>query len=259
MARPAYDACVGLELAAHRALDRLAPPEQSGLEELTVMVKTFERPRALARFLESVRRLFPTLRVIVVDDSRAPSRHAGVETVALPFDSGVSAGRNAGLARVTTPFFVLADDDFVFFHRTELSHAVAALRAHGSIDVLGGTVIDLPLYRTVDMRDRRAPGASEPPAVGSIGGLERRELIRNFFVARTERVRLVGWDDALKRVDHADFFARARGVLRVAEDPGFAVLHAKTPFDEGYMAHRQDVARDMALLRLRWGTGKRAR
>lgn len=252
VARPAYDAWVHAELAAERALDRLSPPVSEGLDDLTVMVKTFERPAALARFLESAHRLFPGLRVIVVDDSRAPSRHEGVETVALPFDSGVSAGRNAGLARITTPFFVLCDDDFVFFRGTSLVHAVRTMREHEDIDVLGGTVIDLPFYRTVDMRGRRAPGATGPAPAGTIGGLERRELIRNFFVGRTERVRVVGWDDRLKRVDHADFFGRARGVLRVVEDPRIAVLHAKTPFDESYMAHRHDVALDMALLHLRW-------
>lgn len=45
---------------------------------------------------------------------------------------------------------------------------------------------------------------------------------------------------------------RAHEVLRAVEDPRLAVLHAPTPFDSRYMAHREDVAVDMALLRLRW-------
>lgn len=244
---------VGAELAAHRAVDRLRPPSRDGLDSLTVMVKTFERPAACRRLLDSIERLFPGLGVIVVDDSRSPVRHRGVETVVLPFDSGVSAGRNAGLARVQTPFFVLADDDLVFFHRTRLARAVATLRAHPEIDVIGGRRLDLPTYRVVSSRGRRAPGAAGHPApTGTIGGLERREMIANFYVARTERVREVAWDDALERVDHSDFFGRARGILTVVEDPELAVLHAQTPFDRAYAAHRNDIERDLALLALRW-------
>ncbi len=246
VAVPTYSALVTSELALQRFIDRVAPPRSAGLDDVTVMIKTFERPHALARLVESIRRLYPALRVIVVDDSRAPTRLPGVETVVLPFDSGVSAGRNAGLARVQTPYFVLADDDFVFCRRTRLARTVAIMRAHPSIDVAGGVV--------VDPRHRRALGGGpeDPGPRGSIGGLERRELIRNFFVGRTESVRRIGWDDALKRVDHADFFGRARGVLTVVEDPELVVLHAKTPFDTRYMAHRLDVAFDMALLRRRW-------
>ncbi len=258
-AAPTWAALIDAELAMHRARDRTAAPMRASLDDVTVMIKTFERPAILARLLRSIRRLYPGLRVIVVDDSRRPVVLDGVDTVVLPYDSGVSAGRNAGLARVETPFFVLADDDFVFFRKTRLGPTLERMRAHPELDIVGGTVVDLPFYRTISMRGRRVPGAvDEKPAPGTIAGLERRELIANFFVGRTERVRLVGWENALKRVDHADFFGRARGVLTVVEDPGLEVLHARTPFDRAYMQKRNDVALDLALLRVRWDT-KRAR
>jgi glycosyltransferase involved in cell wall biosynthesis len=256
VARPAWNALIAAELRAHRALDALSPPPAGRLDDVTVLVKTFERPHIVRRLVESIRRLYPSLRVLVVDDSREPIRIAGVETLALPFDQGLSAGRNAGLAAIETPFFLLADDDFVFFRGTRLAPVLARMRTHPELDIVGGRVIDLPDHRCVDTRGRRALGArdDDPPPNGTIAGLERREVVRNFFVGRTERVRRVGWDPALKLVEHADFFGRARGVLTIAFDPTLAVLHAKTPFDEAYVRKREDVARYHALLAAKWRT-----
>lgn len=253
VAAPAWDALITGELAAHRRLDALAPPEPGPLDDLTVLIKTFERPWVVRRLVESIRRLYPALAIVVVDDSRRPSRIEGTVTVELPFDSGLSAGRNAGLARIDTPFFVLCDDDFVFFRGTRLVPLVRRMRTCPELDIAGGRVLDLPHYRHVDTRHRRAPGPrSSERVAGTIAGLERREVVRNFFVGRTETVRAVGWDPDLKLVEHADFFGRARGVLTVAFDPELAVLHAKTPFDAEYMRRREDVARYRALLALKW-------
>lgn len=284
MARPAWEAVIASELAVHRRLDALAPPEAGPLDDVTVLIKTFERPRVLRRLVESVRRLYPGLGIVIADDSRVPRRVEGATTIALPYDSGISAGRNAGLAAIETPFFVLCDDDLVFFRGTRLAPLLRRMRAHPEIDLVGGRALDLPHYRDVDTRGRRALTAASkarrgsparraeeldgaPPTPlrrghaedaqaeapgGTLAGLERREVVRNFFVGRTERVRQVGWDPQLKLVEHADFFARARGVLTVAYDPELAVLHARTPFDAPYMRHREDVARYQALLALKW-------
>ncbi len=42
--------------------------------------------------------------------------------------------------------------------------------------------------------------------------------VPQFFIAPTERLRLVQWDENLKRVDHNDFFTRAYGVLLTVHD-----------------------------------------
>jgi hypothetical protein len=65
-------------------------------------------------------------------------------------------------------------------------------------------------------------------------------------------LRLVGWDARLKRLDHADFFTRARGVLVTAYDDEFRCLHAQTPFDREYMRCRSDLDADAELLRARY-------
>jgi hypothetical protein len=78
------------------------------------------------------------------------------------------------------------------------------------------------------------------------------DKVANFYVARTEALRKVGWTPALRRVDHADFFTRALGVIVSVFDPGMRAFHAQTPFDAAYMAHRMDIAHDNAVLGARW-------
>ena len=79
---------------------------------LTAIIKTFERPRALDRLIRSIRRDYPDLPIIVGDDSFHPYRRTDVEYLRLPPDIGASAGRNAMLHRVQTPLFLQLDDDF---------------------------------------------------------------------------------------------------------------------------------------------------
>jgi hypothetical protein len=252
-----FDGLVAGELAARRALDVLQAraPDTSLDGELTALIKTFERPAIVARLIASIRRLYPSLPVVVADDSRDPQPLPGVETVVLPYDRGVSAGRQAGLQRVRTPYVLVLDDDFIFHAGTHLAPALDRLARIKSIDIIGGQLVDLPY-----LRGRRPPlgqifpTRAQPlvPIGSTIDGLLVCDKVANFYVARTERLWLVGWDPALKRIDHADFFTRALGVLVTVFDPSLRCFHAQTPFDRSYMAHRTDDAADRALLAARW-------
>ena len=82
------------ELRLERLLDAFAPSEAIDERLVTALVKTFERPHILRRLVASIKRLYPTLPIVVVDDSREPSSLAEVHTIPMPYDSGISAGRN---------------------------------------------------------------------------------------------------------------------------------------------------------------------
>jgi len=231
-----------------------ASPDAS-LADVTAIVKTFERPHIIARFVASLRALYPSLPIIVADDSRAPQPIAGVDHVILPFDSGVSAGRQAALDRVRTPYVLVGDDDFIFYRGTRLAPALARLDRNPSIDILGGQLIDLPYLRVRKPPIGQIfPTTAQPlvPIGSAIDGLLVCDKVANFYLARTDRLRLVGWTPELKRIDHADFFTRALGVLVSVFDPSLRALHAQTPFDTHYMAHRNDDHADRAILAARW-------
>ena len=252
---PLFHALVTVEIAVCRLaepLRRRPDADDPLLDQLTLVIKAFERPKSLARLLRSIRRLYPRIAIIVVDDSRDARPLPGVETVLLPFDSGVSAGRNAGLARVRTPYAMVLDDDFLFYRRTDLAAALRKLVAEPAIDILGGYVITLPAVQWNDSGSTPSYKPEAGPLSGRVGGLERRRKVPNFYLARREPLARLGWDAALKRLDHVDFFTRADGVLCTVFDPALRCLHVKSLFDRHYLGFRYGCQDDLALLSARY-------
>lgn len=255
VAHMALMAMLNLELATHALMSRTRAPDIS-LSDVTIVIKTFERPKRCQALIRSIRRLYPQLPIIVVDDSLHPARFEGVKNITLPFDSGVSAGRNAGLAAVQTPYFVNLDDDIIFYRKTLLSDALSLLQNHPEIDIMGGEVIDLPLYITHDFRCGMIHPTDALPVLPSgtrIGILEVHDKVAsNIFIARTDSVRKVGWDPKVKRLDHADFYTRAKGRLTSVHNPELQALHVRNPFNAAYLDFRLDLEEDYAYLRRKY-------
>jgi hypothetical protein len=191
--------------------------------------------------LKTIRRRYPGLKVIVVDDSRQPRELEGVQTIVMPYDSGISAGRNRALDVLETPYFLLLDDDFVFSHLQNLEELMGIMRRHPEIDILGGRCIDLPFYIQHDFHDMPlGPQAAAPkvPLGTLFEGHPVVNKVQNYFIGRTETVRAVKWKPELKVHEHTEFFTRARGKLTTVFHSGMRILHAKTPFDVAYLKSR---------------------
>ena len=258
-AKPSYGIIIRQQLALQRAIDSIpvlgSAKESDLITQLSALIKTFERPVVLNRLMDSILRLYPMLHVIVVDDSRQPGPVAGVQTVIMPYDTGVAAGRREGLRHVLTKYVLVLDDDFVLHRRTNLGVALDLMECHEEIDIMGGRVLNLPFYTSTDYSKAKLfPTEANPTVpVGSVvGGLPVYDKVANFFLARTERLRLVNWDPALKRIEHADFFTRAKGVLTTVYNRDMKCLHAPTPFDRAYMQSRGDHVADLAVLQHRY-------
>ncbi len=227
---------------------------------LTVAVKTFERPREALRLISSVRQVFDG-RIVVADDSRTPLEVDDplIDVIPLPFNSGVSVGRNAALDAVDTEYVLVTDDDIVFTHMSDIGGAVAYLEDNPEVDAVGLLRVDLPRWGAIDPgADALFPGHRPPkrPHGELIGGLPVRVKLQLPFVARTEALRRVRWNENVRMLDHADFFSRASGELVCVLDPGLRAYHARTPFNRSYHAFRDDCADDFAYLRQAWdGSG----
>ena len=252
--KPLFIGMITVELLWERLMDMLFSPQfESKLlnESVTVVIKTFERPKELKRLTESIKRFYPDMKIIVVDDSRDPSKIEGVKTICMPYDSGVSAGRNLAVSAVETKYLLLLDDDFIFYRKTDLGPAVKKMDKYAEIDILGGEVVDLPLYTSAEYKQASLHPTIQGPTMpygSTIGGMAVQDKVANFYIGRTERIKQVGWDDHIKRLDHADFFTRAKGVLTSVSDPEFKVLHAQTPFNKTYMNKRNAFKEDQKLI-----------
>lgn len=252
--KPLFVSMVAVELWWERLLEMFFHPkfEQQLVDEsVTAIVKTFERPKELKRLIKSIRRFFPNMHIIVVDDSRKPGKIDGVVCIEMSYDSGVSAGRNMAVSQVDTKYLLLLDDDFVFCRKTDLEPAVRKMDKHADVDIMGGEVLTLPLYtRSRYEKDSLHPTTREAtmPDSSSIGGMAVQDKVANFYIAKTASIKRVGWDARIKRLDHADFFTRAKGVLTTVFNPEFKVLHAQTPFNKAYMHKRNAYEDDQKLL-----------
>ena len=254
LAKPCYRALLALEERWFKMM--ASEPRTLPAGKLTAVIKTFERPRRCMALIESVHRYFPGLPIIVVDDSREPGDYPGCRLIHLPFDSGLSAGRNAGLAEVQTEYFLTLDDDFLFDRQTDLTGALAILDQHPEIDLLAGEVVDLPLFIKHDTRGSRLFPTDKLPRIPEgtiVGPAEIMAKVPNFFVARTDAVRLIGWDPELKLLEHADFFTRAFGRIVSARWDGWRILHCRDPFDRTYREFRDNLASSQARLRQKYG------
>jgi hypothetical protein len=213
--------------AAIRALPgRSEPPEGSWARDVTVIVKTFERPTCIAPCLASIRRQCPALPILVCEDSREPlfvndeEPVAGIRWLTLPFAAGhtLGAGRNLLVRHVATPLFFLADDDHGFTAHTRIDALHAVMRRH-ALDIVGGAQdrgdYGGAIFRqegdAVYQRFHEFHEELEP-------GVVRCDRISNTFLARTDRVRAIGWEERVHATEHADFFLRAsRAGLRIAQ------------------------------------------
>jgi len=255
--RPLWNILIGTELLYFKRKNKEVIFKKTHLvdEKLTAIIKTFERQDTLKRLIKSIKLFYPHMRIIVVDDSKVSPQIEGVKLITIPYDSGVSVGRQMALDNVKTPYTLILDDDFVFYYHTELEPAMEIMEANTNIDIMGGEVVDLPLLQSADYSNAPLhPSLNKSLHVpgSKIAGFPIFNKVPNFYIARTERLKLVGWDKDIKRLDHADFFTRAKGVLTTIFNKNFKVLHAQTPFNKNYMKKRNDIGNDKLILFMKY-------
>ncbi len=248
----------------------------TGNDNICILIKTFERKGSLIRLLRSLEKAGCRLSILIADDSRCPykkeilGRFPGLDIhyYTLPFDSGLSAGRNVLLEKTRTPFFLLFDDDFAWHNKTNLAAALKTMEEQ-QLDIGGGTFNNLLSANTVKRLARilLTPALAWryfnqiPLESAHIGNfiIENKDctltisnkqpedslfcscdLVNNFFLGRTASIQKIGgWDAELKVGEHEDFFLRAKlNGLRTAFLPGFVVKHYPVS-DKNYLAFRE--------------------
>lgn len=197
---------------------------------LTVIVHTSGRQQTSERLVRSVRAIDANLKIMVADDSRKPAPVAGADLVKVPSECGASAGRNALLARVRTPYFLLVEDDMELDRSSGVDHLLA-LVAENQVDIAAGEIMSCRRRLRLFTSRRPTPGHATFELTGDVlkltpghrpgAGWFSCDATHNFFVGRTDKVRGIGgWDAQLQVDERIEFFFRAyRYGLRVAVCP----------------------------------------
>lgn len=228
--------------------------------DVTILVKTFERPDALRRLLASIRRFYPRMEIVVVDDSAEPLDPApdGVTRYEhRPYNSlGAAAGRNLGLRHVETPYVLISDDDMVFERRTDLGKMLRAAQ-ETSFDVVSCVWLDFDPWKGICRGPRRFEGTLNVEdgilvhrlgaTRGTLDDLPVFDIVHQFFLASVERLGPDPWDAELNLSEHYELFLdlKQRG-LRCTRLPDAVVQH-RQELPAGYQEVREDTKRYVEL------------
>jgi hypothetical protein len=172
------------------------------------------RPDYFRECIRGIRANLPECPVVVAcdDDTTLPLPHTLF--VRLPFDSGLTAKRNAAVKDSRTKYSLLGCDDFDFSTpaaRTGVERMVETLEAHPDVDVVVGTYNGMKYEGTLEyvpgeyIRERRLEGL---PYCLKPYPMWKIELGINYFLARTEVLREVPWDETIRPIggEHGDWF-----------------------------------------------------
>ena len=232
----------------------------NGIDDISILIKTLERPGQLINLLQSIQKYGFEGPVIIGDDSREPYKtrilglfpKLNIIYVELPFDAGTAEGRNRMLDHTHTSFFVLCDDDFIFEPRTRIP-VMRKMLIENNLDILGGVFFQYNMKSRVDRVKFKiskfflkfnllipANQMYEYHAGMELNGNVCKffrvkyedpfticDLTHNFFIARTDKVKAFGgWNAILKGGEHQNFFIRAKlNGLKVATTRQCGVIH----------------------------------
>ncbi|XP_026569492.1 beta-1,4 N-acetylgalactosaminyltransferase 1 isoform X2 [Pseudonaja textilis] len=205
---------------------------------VTIATKTFLRYDKLRVLIDSIRKFYPTVTIIIADDSQDIEHVQGphIEQYFMPFGKGWFAGRNLAISQVTTKYVLWVDDDFIFTPRTKVEKLVDVLEKT-SLDLVGGAVREIIGYTTTYRQQISVqPGNEKGDCLRIRQGYHHviegfpdcvvTDGVINFFLARTEKVLQVGFDPRLNRVAHLEFFIDGLGILHVGSCSNVVIDHA---------------------------------
>jgi len=165
---------------------------------LTILIKTFKRPKALARLQASIEKFYPDIPVIVVDDSFDNSEFG--------FDIGLSRGRNELVKKCNTEYCVMLEDDCVLNENTDLDKILQEIKDRG-LDILQFK-IDTDYYGLYEK-----DGTGVKYVKGDRDGLY--DFCSNIFIAKTASLLKYKWDEELKLGEHFAYFYEHQGKLKI--------------------------------------------
>lgn len=239
-------------------------PDQSEIdfvrEKVTIIYKSFERQEMAKRLYWNIQSYYPGVQVIIVDDSSKPLNLRGesLQVIQLPFNKGLGLGLNRALEKVETPYVMRMDDDELLMIKTCLGAQVQFLERHSEIDLVGFCTLTAIRCKNPDEEVSKftsfsMKGAPKPLRIPHMTQIDGNHFVMgkvpNLYVARTEKIRSIGWDENIRMMDHQDFFWRAAGNLVSVIALGTAVFHYHNPFQRHYQKYRQDVEKDREYIK----------
>ncbi len=239
-------------------------PTKEELEQVrknvTFIYKSFERQKLAKKLYRSIQQYYPGTRVIIADDSKKPLciKDEFATVINLPFNSGLSKGLNEALKLADTPFTVRLDDDHRISPYTNIYNHICFLADNSNVDLVSfpaynATAPISPQKLNSSYFSKDMSKAPKPLIIPHGTFLDKNHVVLgktpNAFVARTDKLRMIGYDDNIRMIDHNEFFFRAAGNIVSAMSLNSYVLHYNNPFSKNYRKYRNDYQADLAYIK----------
>jgi len=227
----------------------------SYLKEITFAIKTFKRPTAVGRLIQSILHYYPEANILVVDDSGDECNKEIKQAFPSPIwitkelDIGLSQGRNILSKHTTTPYIVLMDDDYIFHQDLNIKQAFQKLKDL-NLDLLAGTVSDMigeeftpRNYHGTLEKKKDILFVTRPGTHGDWDNeVMKIDFAMNWFIAKTETLRDIIWNNNLKICEHLEWYFRYSqkykcGKLKL---PHFNIAHDNSISNPEYRKFRMD-------------------
>jgi hypothetical protein len=186
--------------------------------------------------------------IIIADDSQNPEMPKvkvpfNIKHIPLPFDTGLSYGRNVMLDHTETLYFILLDDDFVFTGATKIEYFLDLMQNNPDLDILAGEVYNNGKRKVrsnccITFIEGKLTKYKKPYKV--IGKLNYYDFVVNFFIAKTAVIKQIRWDDELKIVEHTAFFLKAKESNLTCAETSLVKINHFRPKIEHYKKFRKD-------------------
>lgn len=183
-------------------------------EKLTIAIKTFERPGCLQECVESIKKMYPDIKIIVADDSKNPEKNELVdEYYFLPHDSGLSYGRNFLMSKISTPYCMMIDDDTKFVTPNCIDMMVSILDNNPGIDLVAGHILG-NIFKGILEKDDDTLYKIIGKHKETINNHKIYDFVINLFIAKTDKIKKILWNNDLKICEHINFFYRAKDTIK---------------------------------------------
>lgn len=234
------------------------------LDQVTFLIKTFERPESLEVLLRSLDRYYPKSKVIILNDGQdawAPNCLLEDELdldwrwIHAKYDIGLAKGRNILVSECKTPYCVMLDDDYEMANGSVWREAWEILKQEG-LDLLAVILWNTKKDKLDAIcQNVRIEGNGIVQTKVPIDGLTRADMVNNCFIAYTEHLKLAGWDNVFKIAgEHTDFAITCYNqTLDCAIIPLDGVLHHQGG-SQKYKKHR--MRSHASLLLSKYGCDK---
>jgi glycosyltransferase involved in cell wall biosynthesis len=216
-------------------------------KKVTVLIKSCLRLDSVYRLYKSIRKNYRHMPIVIVHDLYDENHDINIlcdnNLIVLKFndDIGLSKGRNVGLEVVTTPYFLLMDDDFVMPPSFNLTEVVNKIESENG-DIMSLSFYDLIFFER-RYRGRYREIYNEILTVENSSENTNLDFVLNCFIAKTSAVKSVLWDDKIKiGYEHDDFFIRAKKKsIAISHYSNQSIWHLPT-FNQNYNTKRNNLS-----------------